>query len=219
MRELTRVDAAGRWAVLTLVAAATIGATGVRHAAHLTQTSGGNQAPAAMLAASTDCSTDTALCLGEGRFLVEATWTKPDGESGPAHAVSLTADSGYFWFLDPNNVEVTVKALNGCGVNGRYWIFSAGLTNLAVAITVADMATNLSKTYSSPQGMPFQTVADTTTFAACLAGAESVIGNPEEPAANVRCRTERDHDEGTNRLERGLRPKRHGPLLEREVPS
>ena len=132
------------------------------------------------------CSTETTLCLGEGRFLVIATWTKPDGESGPAHAVALTADSGYFWFLDANNVEVAVKALNGCSVNGHSWIFSAGLTNLAVAITVTDTTTNQSKTYSNLQGTPFQTIADTTTFAACPADAESLaVGNPEEPGENV----------------------------------
>ena len=35
-----------------------------------------------------ECSTETTLCLSEGRFLVDATWTKPDGESGIAHAVA-----------------------------------------------------------------------------------------------------------------------------------
>jgi hypothetical protein len=134
---------------------------------------------------SSSCSTETTLCLA-GRFLVEATWTKPDGESGQGQAVPLTADSGYFWFLDANNVEVAVKALNGCSVNGHSWIFSAGLTNLAVAMTVTDTATNQSKTYSNPQGTPFQTIADTTSFAACPPGAaSSAIGNPEEPSRDV----------------------------------
>src|SRR5262245_42456252 len=61
----------------------------------------------------TGCSTDTTLCLSQGRFLVDATWTKPDGESGIAHAVPMTADSGYFWLLEPGNVELGVKTLNG----------------------------------------------------------------------------------------------------------
>src|SRR5262249_12504888 len=47
------------------------------------------------------CSSETALCLSQGHFLITANWTKPDGESGTAHAVNLTADSGYFWFSDP----------------------------------------------------------------------------------------------------------------------
>jgi hypothetical protein len=133
-----------------------------------------------------NCSTISTLCLGGGRFLVEATWTKPDGESGQAQAVALTANSGFFWFFDANNVEVAVKVLNGCSVNGHFWVFSAGLTNLEVAMTVTDTATNKSKTYSNPQGTPFQTVADTTTFAACPAGGESsAIGNPEEPSQKI----------------------------------
>jgi hypothetical protein len=60
--------------------------------------------------------------LSEGRLLVDATWMKLDGSSGIAHAVALTADSGYFWFLEPGNVELAVKTLNGCSVNG----FGAG---------------------------------------------------------------------------------------------
>src|SRR5262245_17584211 len=78
---------------------------------------------------SVSCASETALCLGEGHFLITATWTKPDGESGPANAVDLTPDSGYFWFFDPANVEVVIKTLNGCGVNGHYWVFTGGLTN------------------------------------------------------------------------------------------
>ena len=53
-------------------------------------------------------------------------------------------------------------------------------------MTVTDTATNQSKTYSNPQGTPFQTIADTITFAACPAGAESLaISNPEEPGENM----------------------------------
>ncbi len=100
--------------------------------------------------AETSCSTASTLCLSEGRFLVDATWTKPDGESGIAHAVALTADSGYFWFLEPGNVELAVKTLNGCSTNHHYWFFSGGLTNLQVEIHVTDTTTNQVKTYSNP---------------------------------------------------------------------
>ena len=37
------------------------------------------------------------------------TWTTRDGASGPGHPVALTADSGYFWFFDPSNVEVRAR--------------------------------------------------------------------------------------------------------------
>ena len=166
------------------------------------------------------CSTETTLCLGEDRFLVVASWTKPDGESAPAHAVALTANSGYFWFLDANNVEVVVKALNGCSVNGHSWIFSAGFTDLAVAMTVTDTTTNQSKAYSNSQGTPFRTIADTTTFAACPAGAESMaVSDPEEPAEHAVVAPRAITATVASRLERGLCPKRHSPLLERAVPG
>lgn len=73
----------------------------------------------------TGCSTDSTLCLQDGRFLVEATWKKSDGSAGMGHPVNLSADSGYFWFLEPDNVELVVKTLNGCSVNGHHsWFFA-----------------------------------------------------------------------------------------------
>src|SRR5262249_25147812 len=127
-----------------------------------------------------NCSSDTALCLNEGHFLITATWTKPDGESGPAHAVILTADAGYFWFFDPANVEVAIKTVNGCGVNGRYWVFAGGLTNLEVDIAVTDMTTNVTKHYPNLQGTPFQLVTDTATFTSCSAMESAFSADPEE---------------------------------------
>ena len=116
---------------------------------------------------SVTCTSDTTLCLSEGRFLITATWTKPDGETGSAHAVDLTPDSGYFWFFDAANVEVAIKTLNGCGVNGHYWVFTGGLTNLKVDVAVTDTTTNTTRNYSNPQGIAFQPTADTTAFTSC----------------------------------------------------
>jgi len=143
---------------------------------------GARSNPSARAAAvASGCSTDSTLCLSEGRFLIDATWTKPDGESGIAHAVALTADSGYFWFLAPGNVELAVKTLNGCSTNHHYWFFAGGLTNLALTIRVTDTTTNAIKTYSNPQGQAFHPVADTAAFSSCPAVSES-LGDPEEPA-------------------------------------
>ena len=33
--------------------------------------------------------------------------------------VGLTSDSGYFYFFDPANIELVIKVLNGCGLNGH----------------------------------------------------------------------------------------------------
>jgi len=128
----------------------------------------------------TPCTTDNTLCLSEGRFLITATWTKPDGESGSAHAANLTSDSGYFWFFDPANVEIAIKTLNGCGVNGHYWVFSGGLTNLKVDIAVTDTTTNRTRNYSNPQGTAFEPATDTSAFASCSAAERAFSPDPEE---------------------------------------
>jgi len=140
----------------------------------------GRVAVAAGAADPTGCSTDAKLCLADGRFLVEASWKGPDGATQTAHAVPLTADAGYFWFLDPDNVEVAAKILNGCGTNGRSWFYAAGLTDREVLISVTDTATNEVKTYSSPAGIAFLPIADTSAFG-CTGTAALSATNPEEP--------------------------------------
>ncbi len=106
------------------------------------------------------------LCLNQGRFQVTAVWGTSQA-GGSASAVELTPDSGYFWFFGPSNVELTVKVLDGCGTNGRYWVFLAGMTNLAATVTVTDTRTGAVKTYTNPQGRIFRTVTDTTAFGGC----------------------------------------------------
>jgi hypothetical protein len=56
---------------------------------------------------------------------VEARYATPGSGAGRAQTVPLTADTGYFWFFASSNVEVVIKVLAGCGVNGRYWCLLA----------------------------------------------------------------------------------------------
>ncbi len=106
------------------------------------------------------------LCLNNGRFKVTANWQTATA-SGTGTAVTLTGDSGYFWFFDAGNVEVVAKVLNACGVNNRYWFFAAGLTNQKVDLTVTDTQTGQVKTYSNPLNQTFRTITDTGAFATC----------------------------------------------------
>jgi CSLREA domain-containing protein len=106
------------------------------------------------------------LCLHEGRFKVEATWTTKTG-TGSASAVSLTDQSGYFWFFNPENVELTVKVIDACTVNNRYWIFLSGLTNVGVKLTVTDLQTGTVRTYTNPINKTIATVLDTDAMAVC----------------------------------------------------
>jgi hypothetical protein len=121
------------------------------------------------IAASSSCTpSDTSLCLNDGRFTLTADWTKSDGIHGQGHAVPLTRDTGYFWFFDATNIEVTTKVLNAC-VNpfNAYWVFASGLTNVGVRLTVTDMATNQSRTYTNPVNIAYEAVQDTNAFETC----------------------------------------------------
>jgi len=105
------------------------------------------------------------LCMIANRFRVKAHWRTADGHAADAAGVQLTPDSGYFWFFGPDNVEVTVKVLDGCGVNDRYWVFSSGVTNVEVTLTVVDTATGATKTYTNPLNQVFRSILDTNAFA------------------------------------------------------
>jgi hypothetical protein len=76
-------------------------------------------------------------------------------------AVPLTADTGYFWFFAPSNVEMVVKVLNGCALNQSYWVFAGGLTDVDVVWTVTDTNFGVVKTYVNPPGTRFAPVQDT----------------------------------------------------------
>jgi hypothetical protein len=109
---------------------------------------------------------DAHLCLNDNRFQVDAQWTA-NGTSGAGHAVSLTSDTGYFWFFADTNVEVVLKVLNACALNQRYWVYAGGLTNVKVHLTVTDTQSGAVKTYDNPQGTAFRPVQDSSAFATC----------------------------------------------------
>ena len=79
----------------------------------------------------------------------------------------LTDASGNFWFFSQTNIELDVKVLDGCGVNNRFWVFAAGLTNVKVDLTVTDTETGVSKVYHNPAAHVFSTITDAGAFASC----------------------------------------------------
>lgn len=107
------------------------------------------------------------LCLGAGdRFQVTVHWTA-QGQSGAGKSVPLTADTGAFWFFDPANVELNVKALDGCGVNGRFWVFLTGLTDVEVDVEVRDTLADEVWTFHHAAGSALQPRLDTDAFDTC----------------------------------------------------
>jgi fructoselysine-6-P-deglycase FrlB-like protein len=87
--------------------------------------------------------------------------------SSSARLLAQNGDSRQLYFFDPDNTELTVKVLNACGVNGRYWVFASGLTNVQVLVTVTDTQAGRVRQYFNPRGKAFAPVQDTDAFATC----------------------------------------------------
>ncbi len=108
----------------------------------------------------------TALCLQDGRFRVEVDWKDFEQHRGKGHAVPLASgdDSGLFWFFQKENIELTVKALNGCGLNSNWWIFVSSGSTVEYTVNVTDTHTGRTKAYANESGVAAPLVADTAAF-------------------------------------------------------
>ena len=74
------------------------------------------------------------------------------GDTGVGTAVPGTDRSGFFWFFEPQNIELVVKILDARQVNGRFWVFYGALSDVAYTITVTDTETGEQATYHNPPG-------------------------------------------------------------------
>ncbi|MFL6290310.1 MAG: CSLREA domain-containing protein, partial [Thermoanaerobaculia bacterium] len=129
------------------------------------------------------------LCLQEGRFRVSATLDERFPSRG-AQAVPLTDDTGNYWFFAPDNLEVMIKVLDGCGVNGHWWVFASGLTDVGVHLDVIDLETGGFWFYEHKAGTTFPPRLDTGAFrcsapAAHAARAEDATLEPPPPASTL----------------------------------
>ena len=110
-----------------------------------------------------------ALCLGSpNRFRVKL--QARDQRSGrTATGQPLPVNSEYGYFALPaltgsvNVPEVFVKILDGRPVNGKFWVFWGGLTDLEYTFTVRDTTSGASKDYTKEAGS-FTGGADTSAF-------------------------------------------------------
>jgi hypothetical protein len=107
-----------------------------------------------------------ALPLHQGRFRAEVTWRDGAGHTGIGRAAPPAADgSGLFWFFSPDNWELLVKMIDGCALNGHFWVYSAATTDVAYTLTVTDTATGRTARYENPLGRPAPAVTDAEAFA------------------------------------------------------
>ena len=111
----------------------------------------------------------TTLCLHGSRFRVDGTWRDFSGRTGRLHAAPLPGneESGLAWFFDPGNVELTIKILDACAVNERYWVFVSSGSTVEYTLTVTDTRTGRARTYANPLGRKPPLVADVTALESC----------------------------------------------------
>lgn len=110
------------------------------------------------------------FAVQQDRFCVEADWAIDQGTAGIARTVPHRSDdSVLFWFFAPDNWELQVKVLDACAVNGHFWVFFAGTTNVEFELRVFGRdhlfaKPLLQRTYRNPLGHPADAVTDTTAF-------------------------------------------------------
>lgn len=101
--------------------------------------------------------TESSLCLLSSRFAVtlEAR-DQRTGQTATGRTIPRNDLFGYFTLPEltgnPDNVEVFVKVLDGRAVNGKFWVFFGGLTDLEYTLTVRDAETSAEKVYVKEAG-------------------------------------------------------------------
>jgi hypothetical protein len=115
------------------------------------------------------CTTTTeVLCLLQGRFQVEVSFRNqhaPGSLTRSARALPSTDQIGEFWFFDQDNIELVVKLIDGRSINGHFWAYYGGITDLEVWLTITDTQTNTQRIYHQEPGK-FCGEADTMAFPA-----------------------------------------------------
>jgi photosystem II stability/assembly factor-like uncharacterized protein len=120
----------------------------------------------------------TTLCLQYGRFAVDVEWQQtPLGPTFQGQAIPVTAESGYFWFFGPDNVELMIKVLDGTAINDHFWVLYGALSDVAYTVTVTDTLTGAKRQYVNEQGT-LASVADIKAFPGAVSATAS---NPRPP--------------------------------------
>lgn len=133
------------------------------------------------LGGTTPCREDEfTLCLG--RLEVVVFWEDFQGGSGPGRAREKTFDAGWFWFFEPDNVEVLVKVVDGRLINDHLWLFFGSLSNVEFTLFVRDTLSGGVRTYRNDSGQ-LASFADLEAFPAVVenpppGGSTMVSPNP-----------------------------------------
>jgi hypothetical protein len=101
---------------------------------------------------------------------VTVDWRDFNGGEGVAHAVPrdpvlpFLADTGFLWFFRSDNYELMVKVLDGCSLNGHFWVFISPGSTVEYTIEVTDHSTGAKRSYTNPLGAVPKLTADTQAF-------------------------------------------------------
>jgi hypothetical protein len=107
---------------------------------------------------------ETALCLLQGRYRVEATWRTATAQ-GVARAHPEAANYGAFSLSDPEHLELFAGVRDACATEFQMvWVYTAGLTDAETELTVTEVATGEVRRYPNPLGMPFVPMLDPMAF-------------------------------------------------------
>jgi hypothetical protein len=81
---------------------------------------------------------ESSLVLVDGRFRVSATWRSGGAQGEARPGPEATPSAGVLWFFDPSNWELLVKVIDGCALNGHYWLFASATTNVGFTLEAVD---------------------------------------------------------------------------------
>lgn len=109
------------------------------------------------------------LCLSD-RFRVQAKYReRVSDQQKSGCAYRATRESGFLGFGLPDPcpeggvADVAIKVVDGRSVNGQFWIFGGGLSDLQYSVEFTDTATGARKTWLHAEG-PVASFADTSAF-------------------------------------------------------
>ncbi len=97
----------------------------------------------------TDYGCEPETCLGGGRFHVAVGFTAPHSfdptssvNTYPASRLpgAFGSNAALYYFFDPDNPEMLLKVLNGCAINGHWWVYGSAATDLPYKISISDLA-------------------------------------------------------------------------------
>ena len=110
----------------------------------------GGSSPPAVAAAASDISDFGCVpnfvnsCLNDWRFSVTTVFRENKGGLFPGRNLptyGLGDSAAVYYFFGSDNPELLLKVVNGCAINGHWWVLGSAATDLEYRVTVSDYAT------------------------------------------------------------------------------